>query len=338
MSVEKAYKLEAKLAKSIQLANLNDSFYNIERLQFSRVQDAVQAVTRSSVQAYENGTRSTLQSFANIHKSASSQMQQALIGATLVQRESLQSLSKTFARISESYRIPLIQARLPMVERTLLSSSVIENLRASNERLLNSMQGILNTMQPFLNERITKMNSVSFRNLSLALESIGRAMPRDYEVKLDDNEMELHLTDDEIIELADITETITQQPVNWQQEIVDSFLKWCKKKPLIAFIIIHILFHMMIQTTSGLLTNAFTAIRSDTQIRQEPSIGASPIINITINEPVFIINQVPYWYEVEYVHEPSDKIYIGWVPKRNIKHIEGFILQDDMPEDGVADE
>jgi len=163
-----------------------------------------------------------------------------------------------------------------------------------------------------------------------------------YEVYEEDTEEAQEMTVDEVPSeirtqiAADITEVLSN-PENLHTVSQNKYLEWKNKRPENAALFWQTLCQI-IQTIMVILTfgvniwQAFT--NKDSRVYEEPATTSTVVYNITINNPVTVIGDVPYYYEVEFPNPETGELIRGYISKRNLTAdaTEDIELQEDETE------
>lgn len=139
---------------------------------------------------------------------------------------------------------------------------------------------------------------------------------------------------------AEIREDIAKVLTNPEQakEISHSnYVKWKERRPLLADLymqvflpfIASILFWLF---ASGIEAATASAIKN-ARVYDEPSSSANVVCNITVNQNISIIGEVPYYYVVELPASDTGEETVGYVYKGNLT-----IEEPQMPEEATAED
>lgn len=146
------------------------------------------------------------------------------------------------------------------------------------------------------------------------------------EVYEEDQEKAQEMTVDEVPSeirtqiAADITEVLSD-PENLHTVSQNKYLEWKNKRPENAALFWQTLCQI-IQTIMVILTFGVTVWQAftnkDSRVYEEPTTTSTVVYNITVNNPVTVIGDVPYYYEVEFPNPETGELVKGFVPKRNL--------------------
>lgn len=153
------------------------------------------------------------------------------------------------------------------------------------------------------------------------------------EVYTDDTEEVQDMTVDEVPSeirkqiATDITEVLAD-PENLHTVSQNKYLEWKNERPENAALFWQTLCQI-IQTIIVILTFGVTIWQArpnkDSRVYEEPTATSTVVYNITIENPVTVIGDVPDYYEVEFSNPETGEVVRGYVPKQN--------LTADVPED-----
>lgn len=124
-------------------------------------------------------------------------------------------------------------------------------------------------------------------------------------------------SDEEITELSNDIQDIAVDNRNWQQKLAEKAVKWKEKNPVICFFIVYILLALSISIAASFIYGIVTAPKA--AIKEEPSATGDVIYNISINQKVTIVDDIRYYYKIEYYDKETDETVTGWISKRSIE-------------------
>lgn len=115
---------------------------------------------------------------------------------------------------------------------------------------------------------------------------------------------------------ADITEVIAD-PGTMHITSKKKFMEWVKESPehALAFLTALLLF---IQTICMVVSTWQARPVKDSQVYQEPVSSSNVVYNLTVENTVTVIGDVPYYYEVEFVNPETGESMIGYIYKGNL--------------------
>lgn len=119
---------------------------------------------------------------------------------------------------------------------------------------------------------------------------------------------------------ADISDVLSD-PENMHTSSRNKYLDWVRERPENAMLFWQTLCQI-IQTLFIVLTFAVTtwparAVK-DSQVYEEPKSTSNVVYNLTVENNVTVIGDVPYYYEVEFVNPETGEQMIGYVYKANL--------------------
>ena len=138
---------------------------------------------------------------------------------------------------------------------------------------------------------------------------------------LDDVAPEKIYAADEHDEVVETIIEIISQPDNWQKKLVAAINKYKDYNPALAWLFIKIITALCI-ITCNVAGNILAETNTHAQIRETPEANAQIIQNIETNTPVFVIGNVPYYYEIEFQNMETGEYLSGWITKRSVNVIE----------------
>lgn len=127
---------------------------------------------------------------------------------------------------------------------------------------------------------------------------------------------------------ADIAEVITE-PETMHITSKKKFMEWVKESPehALAFLTALLVF---IQTICMVVSTWQARPVKDSQVYQEPVSSSNVVYNLTVENTVTVIGDVPYYYEVEFVNPETGESMIGYIYKGNLaaEESEDIEIQD----------
>ena len=115
---------------------------------------------------------------------------------------------------------------------------------------------------------------------------------------------------------ADIAEVIAE-PETMHITSKKKFMEWVKESPehALAFLTALLVF---IQTICMVVSTWQARPVKDSQVYQEPVSSSNVVYNLTVENTVTVIGDVPYYYEVEFVNPETGESMIGYIYKGNL--------------------
>lgn len=120
------------------------------------------------------------------------------------------------------------------------------------------------------------------------------------------------------IEIENAILEIISEPSNWQQRTLKVFEEIKINNPLLSKVLIGIL-GVILAIIVGASSSFLADVVKDTWIKKEPTSSAQNITKLEIEQTVYVINDVPYYYEVEFTDGQSGETIKGWVSKRSLR-------------------
>ncbi len=111
------------------------------------------------------------------------------------------------------------------------------------------------------------------------------------------------------------------------------YLVWKERHPLLADIFLTLILSIISGVASGLIVYAITAASAkNAKVYEEPSSSSNIVYNVTVNQDITIIREVPYYYEVEIVDPETGETKTGYIYKANVT------VDETIPEEKLQDE
>ena len=115
---------------------------------------------------------------------------------------------------------------------------------------------------------------------------------------------------------ADIAEVIAE-PETMHITSKKKFMEWIKESPEHALVFLSALL-VFIQTICMVVSTWQARPVKDSQVYQEPVSSSNVVYNLTVENTVTVIGDVPYYYEVEFVNPETGESLIGYIYKGNL--------------------
>ena len=144
-----------------------------------------------------------------------------------------------------------------------------------------------------------------------------------YEPEGTDEEAAETLSPEDQIVISDEINSILNDK-NWEQRFDASIKKYNDTHPLFARIIkgvFQIILEIIVGVIIGVILNAIGQAKSPANVYEEPKVTAPIIYHIEQHQQVIIVNEIPYYYEIEIKDESTNEIKTGFVSKRSIEMI-----------------
>jgi|GEM_PF-3942025 hypothetical protein len=137
------------------------------------------------------------------------------------------------------------------------------------------------------------------------------------------NDIETYvLTENDKIIACNYAAEILAHPDNWGMETEKLLISKGKRSHItkMAVWILKVVVTIVLSLTSNFV---YDTIKS-AKLRIEPVQNSNIITIIDINQLVTIIDDVPYYFEVEYIDAETGRLYSGWVSKRSVRKFENI--------------
>ena len=115
---------------------------------------------------------------------------------------------------------------------------------------------------------------------------------------------------------ADIAEVIAE-PETMHITSKKKFMEWIKESPEHALAFLSALL-VFIQTICMVVSTWQARPVKDSQVYQEPVSSSNVVYNLTVENTVTVIGDVPYYYEVEFINPETGESLIGYIYKGNL--------------------
>lgn len=145
--------------------------------------------------------------------------------------------------------------------------------------------------------------------------------------------------------LAEMREDIAKVLTNPEQakEISSSNnVKWKERYPLLADLYMQVFLPFIASVLFWLFTSGAEAIMAsatkNARVYDEPFATANVVCNITVNQNITVIGEIPYYYVVELPNSQAGEEIVGYIYKGNLTIEESEISEEDNREATVAED
>ena len=146
--------------------------------------------------------------------------------------------------------------------------------------------------------------------------------------------LKVEITPEIRAELAsDITEVIAE-PETMHLTSRNKYLEWVKKSPALAIQFVTLLF-MLIQTICMMVQTWQARPVKDSQVYQEPTSTSNVVYNVTVENNLTIIDDVPYYYKVEFPNPETGELVTGYIYKGNLSEVTLDSTETSKPEETI---
>lgn len=121
---------------------------------------------------------------------------------------------------------------------------------------------------------------------------------------------------------AEIAADITQVLSNPETMHIDSqskYLQWKERNPGFAAFFIEILLPILLLIADWGFSSWQARTVKDSHVYEEPTSTSSIVYNVTVENNVTIIGDVPYYYKVEFVNPETGELVTGYIYKGNVE-------------------
>lgn len=129
---------------------------------------------------------------------------------------------------------------------------------------------------------------------------------------------EAELIDLEREEVVEAVQAVLSEPENWEQRLVKTLTAKKERHPVITWAIMFIL-KLLINIVIQCAVNNLCSTIKPTLLRSEPRQSAATVMVIDSKQMVNVIDDVRYYFEIEYTEQKTGETYTGWVSKRSVQ-------------------
>lgn len=145
---------------------------------------------------------------------------------------------------------------------------------------------------------------------------------QDDEHEASDNIAEEVLTPEIRAEIAADAAEVLFDPKQIHTVSQSKYRLWKERHPVLADIYMQVVLVLMASLIFWGIQSGVGAIKAlvtkDSRVYDEPSSKSNTVVNITVDQSVTIIGEVPYYYEVEYTDPETGELVTGYIYKANI--------------------
>lgn len=246
-----------------------------------------------------------------------------------VQNQYISSLTY-YSNLSESVQLSIaapIQRMAQVWNKDMLKymqpmQSTIDTIAKVNSQNFDYLQSFYDSINMMETSMTNAMNSILSSLSSTNLEWINRLNDILTTLNYDINENtieEYNASDLDVLVDEFTTAIVAEDILNWEQRFMKIYDEFKENHPVIVRVFIGIVFFLITHYAGMLLPEIpkSTTVRlSSVYVGPNPS--SDNILNLSNGETVYIVDNIPYWYEIEYIDEESGEIYCGWVAKKNL--------------------
>lgn len=132
---------------------------------------------------------------------------------------------------------------------------------------------------------------------------------------------------------ADINQILTD-PNTMHVASQSKYLQWKERNPGFAAFFLNILFPILLLIADWGFSSWQARSTKDSRVYEEPVSTSSVVYNLTVENNITVIGDVPYYYEVEFINPETEELVTGYIYKGNIIAEEQgeTELQEEVPE------
>lgn len=116
---------------------------------------------------------------------------------------------------------------------------------------------------------------------------------------------------------ADINQ-ILADPNTMHVASQSKYLQWKERNPGFAAFFLNILFPILLLIADWGFSSWQARSTKDSRVYEEPVSTSSVVYNITVENNITVIGDVPYYYEVEFINPETGELVTGYIYKGNI--------------------
>lgn len=208
-----------------------------------------------------------------------------------------------------------LEAVMPIVSKLGYSNAAIEAVKPviTHQQLFNSMSEMFSAFN--VSEVLTK-DFVS--NLSDALSEVGAD---DFDVNEESGQLALdELSDADKDSIRAVLSTASTGVNDNGLTCKDQIIVIQEQKPKLMMILQYILVFLNMVLFFG--DRALSIAQNAAPVREQPYSTSTVVNNITINQQFFVVDSVPYYYQIRYQDPETNEIVDGYIYKGAAKPVE----------------
>lgn len=134
----------------------------------------------------------------------------------------------------------------------------------------------------------------------------------------------------------DVAKVLTN-PEQAQEISLSNYVKWKERHPLLADLYMQVFLPFVAGILIWLFTSGIEAVTAsatkNARVYDEPSASANVVFNITANQNITVIGEVPYYYVVEIPDAEAGEEIVGYIYKGNVSIEESETSEEDVHEE-----
>ena len=120
---------------------------------------------------------------------------------------------------------------------------------------------------------------------------------------------------------ADITEVLSN-PEKLQSTSQSKYLQWKERNPGFAAFFIEILWPFLLMLIPLLASICLARPVKNSHVYEEPTSTSNVVYNVTVENNITIIGDVPYFYKVEFLDPKTGELVTGYIYKANLTEVD----------------
>ena len=250
-------------------------------------------------------------------------------------QEALNTLTASATAISKTWEAAVSKYDYSGVHTAL--NTWLENHNSISDQISSVTKSILPLVDTSVYGALKDLNAIS-----TALQSVDWSWLSEVQPVNDENNDATATTENQEVTsdirtaiAEDITEVLAE-PKSMHIASRKKYLEWIKESPEHALLFLGTLISflgLLLQALSFGLQIWQARPVKDSQVYQEPVSTSNVVYNLTVENTVTVVGDVPYYYEVEFVNPETGESVIGYIYKGNLTEV-----FPDAPEDVEASE
>ena len=239
------------------------------------------------------------------------------------------ALSHT-TRFADAYKA-IIETQQFYQESMQSLSAIAKEVAATRSEWEASIKGLNDLVQSY--QAITRPLQKK-AVISDTVQTIHEVESITFPEETDMSEQASVLSETEKSELASEINDAISQHENWEQRLMALLLSYRDQHPIFAWIIKNVFLVILLGIAASMIYERFIgSVDKPAAVRAEPRVSATSIYIINQHQDIIILDDVPYYYYVEFDDPESQQAIQGYISKRSVKNVR----KEELPNEGETE-
>jgi hypothetical protein len=252
-------------------------------------------------------------------------------------QEALNTLAASATAISKTWEAAVSKYDYSGVHTAL--NACLENYRSISIQMSSVAKSILPLIDTSVYDTLKASTAMTKALQSVDWSWVISAYAEAFgDAEVEDNNATQNAIPEEVpqeirIEIASDISQVLSKPEEIHAVSKSKYLQWKERNPGFASLFLEILYPFLLMLIPLLFSVWQARPVKDSQVYQEPVSTSNVVYNLTVENTVTVVGDVPYYYEVEFVNPETGEQVIGYIYKGNLTEV-----VSDAPEDVEASE